>query len=675
MRIERIELKNFRGHRHTEVDLGAGMTAILGENGSGKTTIPEALIWALYGSRAARGNNDTILFWGAEKGEKVEVKATFVLDGEPYTVARSVKDATVFRDSTPVAEGAGATVEFIEGLLGMSREEFQATYFTGQKELEWLRDKGPADRARFLGKVMGYDKLKDAQKAVRTERNNARSKADAIENLLSSEQPVSEEEITAAKAKLMGALTRAKGLDDALTTANTKAEETKAAMAELTLQRKSWMAARDEFRSAEASKAQADELLVSLKAQREQAAANVDHADYSTKIESTEKDLELTRNEIDVRKERRREAEHAFQLAERQLKDAEQELRVLREQGSGGRCRTCGQVLGDSWQESVRRAEDKVTHLTHQRDTKEEVYKGAQKHFADAPSLTHLETALAELRGKQRASETAKATLQTIDTHIESAAKAADLKTRILEQARADLSTVTFDEERFDQLSMDAARVTETLRSLNADLLDATRTVERLEAKVSSLREALDRRAKLETQRKELTQNLAVLDDTDRLFTELRTALNDRLRPELSEIATQVIAEITDGRFTEFLLDEDYRIRLYDSGREVPVISGGQEDMANLALRIAVSTLVSERSGRPLSFLILDEVFGSLDAGRQEAVIDVLRQLSEDRFEQVILITHTETVKDLADSVILVDRDEKTGASGVTTGFGPREAA
>jgi len=25
--------------------------------------------------------------------------------------------------------------------------------------------------------------------------------------------------------------------------------------------------------------------------------------------------------------------------------------------------------------------------------------------------------------------------------------------------------------------------------------------------------------------------------------------------------------------------------------------------------------------------------------------------------------------------VILVDRDEKTGASGVTTGFGPREAA
>ncbi|MGH7702040.1 MAG: AAA family ATPase, partial [Gemmatimonadales bacterium] len=38
MQIERLRLVNFRQHEDTEIVFGAGLTGIIGPNGSGKTT-------------------------------------------------------------------------------------------------------------------------------------------------------------------------------------------------------------------------------------------------------------------------------------------------------------------------------------------------------------------------------------------------------------------------------------------------------------------------------------------------------------------------------------------------------------------------------------------------------------------------------------------------------------
>jgi DNA repair protein SbcC/Rad50 len=62
---------------------------------------------------------------------------------------------------------------------------------------------------------------------------------------------------------------------------------------------------------------------------------------------------------------------------------------------------------------------------------------------------------------------------------------------------------------------------------------------------------------------------------------------------------------------------------------------------------------------------VLDEVFGSLDESRRHNVVELLRKL-QDRFEQVILITHIESVREGLDQIISVRYDEETGASVVT---------
>ena len=144
--------------------------------------------------------------------------------------------------------------------------------------------------------------------------------------------------------------------------------------------------------------------------------------------------------------------------------------------------------------------------------------------------------------------------------------------------------------------------------------------------------------------------------ELDRALTDLRTELNATLRPDLSELASGFLRDLTNGRYTDLELDEDYGATLLDDGDPKAVISGGEEDVANLALRLAISQMIAERAGQPLSLLILDEIFGSLDEDRRAAVVDLLRSLA-DRFPQVILITHIDSVREGFDRVVRVGFD------------------
>jgi exonuclease SbcC len=124
------------------------------------------------------------------------------------------------------------------------------------------------------------------------------------------------------------------------------------------------------------------------------------------------------------------------------------------------------------------------------------------------------------------------------------------------------------------------------------------------------------------------------------------------------------LRELIDSRTAELELDERYNISVLEDGIAKPVLSGGEEDLANLVLRLAVSQMIAERSGQAFSLLVLDEVFGSLDETKRFNVVELLRGLA-DRFEQVILITHIESVREGIDQVISVRYDPSIAASVV----------
>src|SRR4051812_31082550 len=173
MRLLRLRLCNFRQHIDTRIEFETGITGIIGPNGSGKSTILEAIAWALYGTPAARGTRDSIRSFRAAPRASVKVELEFELGGHRYLVVRGLTSAELFLDgaTSPIATSISGVSDLLRRRLGMSHDEFFNTYFTGQKELGVMAAMGPVDRAKFLSRVLGYERLRDAQDMVRKRRS------------------------------------------------------------------------------------------------------------------------------------------------------------------------------------------------------------------------------------------------------------------------------------------------------------------------------------------------------------------------------------------------------------------------------------------------------------------------------------------------------------------------
>ena len=114
MELRRLHLVNFRQHADTELEFGPGITGIIGPNGSGKTTILEAIAWAIYGLQAVRGDKDSIRRLGAKGRATVEVELEFHLGTHEYP-----RDARP-HDRSPLS-GRTADRELAQGRDGHAR--------------------------------------------------------------------------------------------------------------------------------------------------------------------------------------------------------------------------------------------------------------------------------------------------------------------------------------------------------------------------------------------------------------------------------------------------------------------------------------------------------------------------------------------------------------------------
>jgi exonuclease SbcC len=127
-----------------------------------------------------------------------------------------------------------------------------------------------------------------------------------------------------------------------------------------------------------------------------------------------------------------------------------------------------------------------------------------------------------------------------------------------------------------------------------------------------------------------------------------RNALVGAAGPRLSAHADDVFASLTDRRYDRLEVDpETYEIQIRDAGRlhGMDRFSGSETDLANLALRVAISEHVRFQSGGQVGLLVLDEVFGSLDDDRRLRLLSVLEKLRA-RFRQILVVTHSPDVKD-----------------------------
>lgn len=174
---------------------------------------------------------------------------------------------------------------------------------------------------------------------------------------------------------------------------------------------------------------------------------------------------------------------------------------------------------------------------------------------------------------------------------------------------------------------------------------------------------AKKQRAAIEERRAELRKHELVVT----LLDEYRQHEATRAWPSLEKGAGELLNAATEGRYADVRLTEnDYRLSIVDRDEQIPLsrFSGGEQDLANLCLRLAIAEWVSRERDIGIELLILDEVFGSLDEFRKPRLLEELRRLS-DRFRQMLIITHVPEMAESCDQRIEVAINPEGKSSAV----------
>jgi exonuclease SbcC len=796
MRLNSLRLQNFRQHVDTYLEFEGGLTGIIGANGSGKTTILEAIAWALYGQDAARGKKETIRSLRAGAGARVKVALDFELGGHRYRVERGLTSAELFLDGgdAPIANSLSSVTELLRRRLGMSRDEFFNTYFTGQKELDVMAAMAPSERAQFLSRVLGYERLRTAQRLVKEQARVITAEASGLRAALPDTASVERQHADAA-ARLMQATERARlsvawreraaldmeAIGPRWLAAQQEREQLQEALAELRVVESEVAAyARDAERIGRelADVVAADEELQRL---AEELAPLAPLSEELQKLDQLARDegrrqalLDAERSlgeEVTRLRERRTRIETAPALEEaatleleqmramleliegeleakrtewvRDRQEAETKHVALRDQyaevkdnrarlvatGEDGTCPTCERPLHDHYRTVLDHLDEQLdalvadgryfkSRLEQLEEMPAEVRELDERRRASFEEVGKLERRLAkvqlavqelsgltrDLHAREQRFEQVRADREAISSGYDAVrhaaarrelerlrpldARATRLATQIerrpvLESERdraaagmanaqskvavlsARRDVLSFSEQNYAALRSQYEAAAAELRKAELDAVAAAGEAAGAQAAVARAEQSREEMRHARTRLDALDRQRRLHDELDRAYTDLRTDLNMQLRPEMSELASAFLNEITDARYDELELDDSYNLIVLEDGVPKPVISGGEEDMANLCLRLAISQMIAERAGQSFSLLILDEVFGSLDDAHRQNVVELLRGL-QDRFEQVILITHVDQVREGLDRVITVRYDEESGGSVVT---------
>jgi len=208
-------------------------------------------------------------------------------------------------------------------------------------------------------------------------------------------------------------------------------------------------------------------------------------------------------------------------------------------------------------------------------------------------------------------------------------------------------------------LALDEAK--EALAKVREELAGLRKEIDRLDAEI----------AEQELKRQQIEQaeeEIVYLNALEEHFGRFRLELAGRIRPLIAHRASELLSLTTQARYSTVELDEDYNIRIWDGNIPFAIerFSGGEQDLANLCLRIAISQVVTERSGgAPINFIVLDEIFGSQDAERQSLIMQALGQLSS-QFRQIFLITHIDSIKDMLPVIVEVTmEDDQTSSARI----------
>ena len=158
MKINRVELKNYRNHSSGDFSFDRGINLLLGKNGAGKSSILEAAGHALFDADLRSNASDAV-----SRGSKTAtITVTFEGgDGNEYVVERKIGSSNSVRlylkgEKSSRVEGKEAVLQKIKELAGIEANEknlFQNVITASQNKIVNIFSDRPADREKTFNQI------------------------------------------------------------------------------------------------------------------------------------------------------------------------------------------------------------------------------------------------------------------------------------------------------------------------------------------------------------------------------------------------------------------------------------------------------------------------------------------------------------------------------------------
>ena len=166
--IESVELSNFLSHKNNIIKFDEGITALIGHNGAGKSSIMDAVMFSLFGDTGRDATIDQLQRIGENQ---TYTKTTFKIKGTKYHALRTIANGTSKRielqdeSGELIAKGDGAVKEKIKELIGLDHSALKIASIVPANELQSIVEKGDVFRD-LVDKVLGAEKFKKLDKLM-----------------------------------------------------------------------------------------------------------------------------------------------------------------------------------------------------------------------------------------------------------------------------------------------------------------------------------------------------------------------------------------------------------------------------------------------------------------------------------------------------------------------------
>lgn len=154
--LEKLTLTNFRKHEDLVLDFSSGLNVVRGQNEAGKSTLQEAIGYALFGSKALRTTFADTVTWGRPENS-LRVQLTINIGGRGLTFSRGKSGAEVIDGRVVIVTGQNEVSSYAASLLGCDGTAAANLMIASQNAMRGSLEQGPKATAAMIEQLADFD--------------------------------------------------------------------------------------------------------------------------------------------------------------------------------------------------------------------------------------------------------------------------------------------------------------------------------------------------------------------------------------------------------------------------------------------------------------------------------------------------------------------------------------